>query len=259
MLLSLKKGIIYGPVNSRRLGRSLGINILPGGRKACPFNCVYCQYGWTMAPAVKLTRRDKVPGPEEVGRALSEALTDADTMPAYLTFSGNGEPTLHPEIDAIIDEVINARARLAPEAKTAILSNSALLGNTKLRHSLSKLDLRIMKLDCGLSRTFEEFNRPIKGLNLEKITSGLAELSRIKPTIIQTLAAAGPHGNLSPENINAWMVRLKTIKPVSVQLYTLDRDSPDRKIWKASPEALLLLKSCLEGEGLRAQIYIRGS
>ena len=252
MLLGLKKGIIYGPVMSRRLGRSLGINILPWQKKTCPFDCVYCQYGWTECHTTKIPTSLPVPTAEDVAEALEEALTGMTGPPAYITFSGNGEPTTHPDFDAVVETITRIRDRLASSAKTAILSNSALVSQDAVRKSLAKLDSRIMKLDCGNPALFSRYNRPCPGVDLEGITRGLEKLSAIT---IQTLFTAGESGNLRRTNIDEWLDRLQRIKPRFVQLYTLDRSYPDKKLQHASWVELTLVKERVSRAGWSVDIF----
>ncbi len=252
MLLELKKGIIYGPVMSRRLGRSLGINILPWEKKTCPFNCVYCQYGWTKCHLKKIPSGLSIPSVGDVQKALVEALARMEDSPAAITFSGNGEPTTHPDFDAMVEAVTEIRDRLAFSAKTAILSNSALVSDRSIRNSLEKLDQKIMKLDCGSPQVFQRYNQPCSGVDLEGITQGLEELPDIT---IQALFTAGLTGNLESANIDDWLVRLRRIKPRMVQLYTLDRSYPDNKLKHASWMELILVKEKVHRAGLDAEIF----
>jgi wyosine [tRNA(Phe)-imidazoG37] synthetase (radical SAM superfamily) len=259
MLLSLKEGIIYGPVRSRRLGYSLGINVLPLGRKTCPFDCVYCQYGWTgVHTAIARDRGSSFPVADEVGESLARALTefvDSPVRPAYLTFSGHGEPTLHPDFDRVVDRVIAARNARLPAAKTAILSNSALVRSLPVRKALLKLDQRIMKLDCGTPEVFKRFNRPCPGVHLDDITEGLASLARLAPLTIQSLFCSGEGGNFNSRNIRAWMERLKSIRPAFVQIYSLDRPFPAPGLVPVPDDMLLRIKRLSEEEGIPAGIF----
>lgn len=254
MLLTLKKEIIYGPVHSRRLGRSLGINILPGNKKACPFDCVYCQYGWTEYHATRMDGSLRLPGVDEVKKALETALKSLEEPPAFITFSGNGEPTLHPDFDAMVERIISIRNLMAPAAQTAILSNSALVWSKSIQVSLSKLDMRIMKLDCGSPLLFERYNQPCSGVDLDRITQGLEELEDVT---IQALFTSGETGNINPQNIEEWIKRLKRIKPKAVQLYTLDRDYPDHTLKHATKEELSQIKNQALEEGIPAEVYSR--
>ncbi len=253
MTIPLQKGIIYGPVSSRRLGRSLGINLLPTDVKICSFNCLYCQYGWTKV-------HERKPGDEhswhsvtEVRQAVKEALQTISPPPAYLTFSGNGEPTLHPQFPEIVDEIIKLRDRFSPVSKTAILSNSSTVSDEKVRPSLSKLDVPIMKLDAGLSRTFKRYNRPNSGIVLEQIVEGLKQLQDIT---IQTLFSGGTAGNYHPENIEAWLEKIQNISPADVQLYTLDRPFPGKNIEPVNQIQLNEIKNKLTELGISAEVYI---
>ncbi len=252
MLLEPKKEIIYGPVCSRRLGRSLGINILPPGRKACPFDCVYCQYGWTIWHGRTIPPTMSLPDRGKVKQALEKALNELEEPPAYITFSGNGEPTMHPDFDGMVDTVNAIRGKLAPSAKTAVLSNSAFVSKKSTQKSLAKLDVRIMKLDCGSTQVFRRYNRPCIGIELERITKGLAEL---KDVTIQTLFSSGETGNLETKNIVGWLERLKRINPKAIQLYTLDRDFPDKKLRAASVNELSAVQKRIKKAGFRVEIF----
>jgi wyosine [tRNA(Phe)-imidazoG37] synthetase (radical SAM superfamily) len=256
MLLGLKKGIIYGPVHSRRLGLSLGINLLPGNAKICPFDCVYCHYGWTQVHTAEVkNQKFKFPSIFEVREALKKSLQELSVQPAYITFSGNGEPTLHPDFGQIAEEVIAVRKDMAPQSKTAILSNSALIQDNNKRKALARLDLRIMKLDCGSPQVFRKYNRPCRGISLEGITEGLAELSAQQGIIIQTLVASGKGGNFVEDNIQDWVERLIRIHPAFVQLYTLDREAPVKELRKISHEDLNLIKERVKKEGIALGIF----
>jgi len=252
MLLKLQKGIIYGPVNSRRLGWSLGINILPSSKKVCTFNCVYCQYGWTKIHKSTRQKLWGMPSVRAVGKALKKALNSLPAPPAYITFSGNGEPTLHPDFVQIVDEVQSIRNLLAPRTKTAVLSNSALVTDKSAREALAKLEMKIMKLDCGSQEMFEKYNQPCSGLNLEDITEGLSQLSNVT---IQTLVSSGESGNLNQRSINDWIERLRRIKPSLVQLYTLDRDYPAKDLSPTPREELDRIKTQVQEAGLSAEIF----
>ncbi len=240
MILELKKGLTYGPVRSRRLGASLGINLFPGDEKLCPFDCVYCQYGRTLRPVVHLARDQvRLPAPGEVETALERALESLPALPAYITFSGNGEPTLHPDFPEMVNRVISLRNRFGGGMRTAVLSNSARVGNPEVRAALVRLDVSIMKLDCGTEDTFSRYNRPGPGLNLEGIEEGLRMLSREVPITVQSLFAAGRDGNMNEADTAGWIERLVRIKPAAVQLYTLARGHADYDL-RPGPRADLL-------------------
>jgi wyosine [tRNA(Phe)-imidazoG37] synthetase (radical SAM superfamily) len=254
-ILGLKKGLTYGPVDSRRLGRSLGINILPRDAKLCSLDCVYCQYGWTKLHDLRPRSGADLPAPREVRAALEEALRNLPAPPAYITFSGNGEPTLHPDFGSMVDEAIAARDLLAPRAKTAVLSNSTTVGDPAVRGALLRLDSRIMKLDAGSEAVFRKYSRPCPGVDLETITRGLEELARAAPLTIQALFASGKNGNLDSENLNEWRARLLAIRPARVQIYTLARGFPDAEIAPATREKLSEIKDLLDRAGVPSQVF----
>jgi wyosine [tRNA(Phe)-imidazoG37] synthetase (radical SAM superfamily) len=237
-ILELQGGIIYGPINSRRLGSSLGLNILPPTYKACPFNCAYCQYGYTPAKGF-LVESDgtDLPTVDEVVMALTEAL---DEFPAvgYITFSGNGEPTLHPDFSQIVDEVKILRDKYAPQAKTAILSNSAFVFREHIRRALCRLDARFMKLDAGDEETFKKYNRANPKIKYADIVDGLKRMDSI---IIQALFAGGIGGNYNDYAIDKWIEKIGEIKPVECHIYSLDRPSADKRLTIIDRENLTII------------------
>lgn len=252
MLLELKKEVIYGPVNSRRLGRSLGLNILPAGRKVCPFNCVYCQYGWTQNPYLNPQFRKGFPAVKVILDGLQSALSRLSCPPEYITFSGNGEPTLHPDFERLVEGVNSLRDRLSPLSKTAVLSNSALVFKKEVRRALAGLDVRILKFECGLPEVLERYNQPHKEIRLEKIAEGLAQL---KDVTIQTLFSSGMSGNCGQNNIKEWLEHLRDIKPVAVQLYTLDRAFPLPSLKPATKEELYRIQKLVHQKGITCHVY----
>lgn len=253
MLLTPKPGTTYGPVRSRRLGRSLGINVLPSGRKHCSFNCIYCQYGWA-DPRRPLQIGDGVPSVEEVRTALVTALAQLDEVPEFLTFSGNGEPTLHPAFPSMVDEVVAVRDAHAPSARVAILSNSSQVADPVVRAALGKLDVRIMKLDVGREDSFQRFNQPAPGIHLDLIVDGLRSLGGVT---LQSLFADGPFGNIGPEDVDAWIKQVQRVLPLTVQVYSLDRDVPSPHIGVASGIRLGEIRDGLLACGIRADVFQR--
>lgn len=257
-LLPLQKGIIYGPVKSRRLGNSLGINISPAEIKLCSLNCSYCQYSWTGLPSSDGERfSELLPGKVEIGARVKEALSKAAAIKTRIdniTFSGNGEPTLHPDFPGIVDLVIGLRNALAPEARIACLSNSTTLGDRKVFEALRKIDEPVMKLDAGLEAIFELLNRPVGKTSFEKIVGGLAGFDG--RLTIQSLFTRGAVDNSTDKVLAPYIAALRKIKPRSVQIYTLDRLPADDRLIPVSKKRLEEIRKKIEKEAkLPAVVY----
>ena len=252
MLLDLQKHIIYGPVKSRRLGRSLGINVLPVKKKICTFNCVYCQYGWTLPSGTNGTDHPEWVSAAEILSAIERGLIQCTPPPDYLTLSGNGEATMHPEFPAIVDGLIRIRNRFSPGTKTAILTNSTLINNKKIRAAIDRIEYKIMKLDAGTPAMLQQINRPTVEVQYEELISGLRGM---KDIIIQTMWSAGTEGNFTPEHISLWLDKVKRIAPRFVQLYSLDRGYPSRNISVVQKEELLKIKQMVVQESISAEVY----
>jgi wyosine [tRNA(Phe)-imidazoG37] synthetase (radical SAM superfamily) len=228
MIYALQTSCTYGPVNSRRLGRSLGVNVLPSEVKLCPFDCVYCHYGDTDEKEISGAKSNfTFPPVSEVVKELEEVLerllTDND-VPDYITFSGNGEPTTHPEFGLIVDEVKSLRDRYVPKVPVAILSNSTTVHRPLIREALMKLDRRIMKLDAGNEEIFQAVNRPHPSVTLEGVIEGLRQLQGIT---VQTAFMTGSVDNTKPDQVEDWIVAIDRIRPEEIQIYTIDRPSAD--------------------------------
>jgi wyosine [tRNA(Phe)-imidazoG37] synthetase (radical SAM superfamily) len=253
MLISLQKGIIYGPIKSRRLGLSLGINLLPGDMKICPFNCIYCQYGYTTSAGFKMEYdHERLPGVEDVEAALIEGIGKNPNI-AYITFSGNGEPTIHPDFPGLVGMVIKTRDGLIPSAKTAILSNSATVSRPDIVAALDRLDCRFMKLDCGDEKTFRRYNRCHKSITFDGVISGLKNMRDI---VIQALFAGGRHGNASDENIERWINAIGIIKPRECHIYSLDRTPADGSLVKLELADLNRIKEAAERKiGIPVKVF----
>ncbi len=223
--IGLQDGYVYGPVHSRRLGVSLGINPLPTDHKLCSMNCVYCQYSWTDVFRSSLdTPEDRalVPSVETVIAELHQVLDRMDAeglAPDFLTLAGNGEPTLHPDFEHLVDELIQVRDKRCPRARIGILTNSLHLDREDVRRGLARLDERFMKLDAGDQETFKHIDVPGK-VRLDDIIANLKKLDNI---VIQSLFIDGPINNTNPESIKNWRARIAEIRPKLVQVYSLDR------------------------------------
>jgi len=249
----LQKTIIYGPIASRRLGRSLGINILSTGAKVCSFNCIYCQYGPTQYPVRDVGAfRDQIPTPAEVAAALTSALKEVPA-PDHITFSGNGEPTLHPAFAEIVNLVRGIRTRLAPAARLAVLSNASAVGDGGVRRALAALDVRIMKLDVGSPDLFVAINRPAPGIAYDDIIAGLAGLDDF---IVQGCLVGGPRTNADEAAVAAYISTLAKLRPAAVQIYTTDRPVADAGVTKVARTRLAEVAAQLTAvTGIPAAVY----
>jgi wyosine [tRNA(Phe)-imidazoG37] synthetase (radical SAM superfamily) len=252
MTLPLKRGITYGPVRSRRLGRSLGVNLLPTVKKTCTFNCVYCQYGWTPYKSLEEMKDAAWPSLEAVFTGVERTLTELSPPADYITFSGNGEPTMHPRFDEIVDGVIDLRNRLSRASKTAILSNSTLLTNERIRQAVEKLDVRILKLDAGTNDVYQAYNRPLCPTGVEELVAALGSMNGVT---IQALFTTGASGNTDPRHLDDWVRRIVEISPINVQLYTLDRPYPSKSIAPAGRDLLEGVRGRLQEHGVHADVY----
>jgi wyosine [tRNA(Phe)-imidazoG37] synthetase (radical SAM superfamily) len=231
--IPLRRGVVYGPVHSRRLGLSLGINLFPTGHKICPFDCVYCEYGFTTDLVARMEQK-QAPSAKEVLQAVEMSLTEYDNL-AYITFSGQGEPTLHPDLSEIVDGVVALRNRLQPGARVAMLSCSGVVNRPEVREALARLDDRIMKLDAGDEATFRAMNRPLSGLTLESIIAGLAQLEDV---VIQHMVLDGSFSNAGGPAHEAWLLAMKRIQPQEIQIYSVDRPTAEANVLRVPKETL---------------------
>lgn len=224
---SLSRDLAYGPVRSRRLGLSLGINLFPVGRKICPFDCIYCEYGKTTDLVSRVTR-DGLPSVGQVLHAVETRLAEQPGL-QYVTFSGHGEPTLHPHFAEIVDGVVALRDRLQPAARVAVLSCSGVVNRAEVRAALSRVDRRIMKLDAGDEATFQAINRPVSGLKLRAIVDGLEQLDDV---VIQHMVLDGLTANAPGPVHEAWVRAAERIQPREVQIYSVDRPTAEAGVLK---------------------------
>lgn len=231
---------IFGPIQSRRLGVSLGINLLPRDGKVCTFDCIYCECGYNADHRPK----SKMPSREEVRTALEERLRDMrenGPHPNVLTFAGNGEPTLHPQFADIVADVRQLRDRYFPEAKLSVLSNATQLKHEDVRRALLLFDNPILKLDTVSQAYIEQVDRPTSSYDVEEQLRWLREIG--SKAIIQTMFMEGEHngqdvGNCSETFVGPWLEAMCSIRPRQVMIYTIDRETPSPGLRKASREQL---------------------
>lgn len=245
---------IFGPVKSRRLGISLGVNLLPADGKVCTFDCIYCECGFNKdhRPGTPLPKR------EDVARGLETKLAGMQaegTLPDVITFAGNGEPTIHPQFGEIIDDTIALRNKYCPGAKVSVLSNATMINKPAVFKALMKVDNNILKLDT-VDRVFiEGIDRPTGKYDLEETIMHMkAFKGRI---VIQTIFFKGNIGdmkidNTTPEYVEPWIETVKQIAPREVMVYTIDRETPVQGLQKATREELDRIVDRLELEGIKA-------
>ncbi len=244
-VLPLKQGIIYGPVDSRRLERSLGVNLSPVTYKLCTFNCIYCHFGWTECLTRDVSEHIKdFPTKEDIFLAVRSALESIANLD-YITFSGDGEPTLHPEFESIVEGIKKIRNELTPETPLAILSNSSMLKNESVKSALAQIDVKILKLDAGIEEIFQKLNKPAAGISLQNI---IEALKKEKNFVTQTLFVKGNVDNTDEKNLAKWIKAIASISPKSVQIYSTDRPVPDAGIIKVGAKELKEIAHRTENE-----------
>ena len=238
---------IFGPVHSRRLGLSLGINLLPADGKVCSFDCIYCECGFNEdhRPSLPLPTRS------EVALKLEERLrqmTAEGQLPDVLTFAGNGEPTCHPHFPEIIDDTLALRDRYCPEAKVSVLSNSTLIHNQRVHEALMRVDNNILKLDTVDPLYIKKVDHPAGAYDLSRIIDCMKAFRG--HVIIQTIFLHGPGvSNTGDEYVLPWLDVVKEIRPQEVMVYTIDRETPDPTLTKATHEEL---------DGIRDRVIAAG-
>ena len=250
--------IIFGPVKSRRLGVSLGINLLPTKRKICNFNCIYCECGWTRDIEKAVSH---LPRREEVYNALEWKLSEMkkkSQAPDVITYAGNGEPTLHPDFHGIIDDSITLRDKYFPEAKIAVLSNSTTITNPLVKAALLKVEMNILKLDSAFDSTIKIHNQPRVNINVEELINNLIGFNG--KVIIQTLFLRGTYkgkviNNTTPVEINAWLKAIERIRPSEVMIYTISRDTPEGgQLIKVPLKELREIAAMVKKLGIKTQV-----
>jgi wyosine [tRNA(Phe)-imidazoG37] synthetase (radical SAM superfamily) len=250
--------IVFGPVKSRRLGVSLGINLLPTHKKVCNFNCIYCECGWNEDLSnQKIILPTRIELKTELERKLIELKENKIAIDS-ITFAGNGEPSIHPDFSEIVDDIILMRNKYVPNAKTTLLSNAGLLNDEKVMQSILKLDNNILKLDCGTDRMFHLINRCSESI---KISDVVENLKRFKgKLIIQTLFLRGKYlneliDNTTEEEINLWMKYIEQINPEYVMIYPIERETPAQGLEKISKTELDIIAGKLKLIGIESKVY----
>ena len=267
----LFNSIIYGPIHSRRLGTSLGVELMPIDHKLCTFNCVYCECGWNEKVA-----HPKLPTREEVKTALEEKLisltakrSNSETVCQcnglsgeagldVITFSGNGEPTLHPDFLGIIEDTIALRNQYCPQAKVSVLSNSTQLGRPDVVLALKLCENRILKLDAATDEMMRRIDMPVnKQLNVATIMCWLQQFNG--DFTLQTCFLRGEHNgqiidNTTPDELAAWYKAVDMLRPKQIMIYVIDRKTPEENLSKIPREEMERIAAPLIEKGFNVSI-----
>ncbi len=256
-MTALFHDIIFGPVHSRRLGLSLGVNLLPTESKLCSFDCIYCECGWNAEhPGVRrFNARADVR--EQLEATLRQMVAEG-TPPDVITFAGNGEPTLHPEFEAVIDDTITLRDTLCPTARVSVLSNATQLHRDDVCRALERVDNPILKLDSAFDATVRRINDPQNAAY--SVRGVVGQMKRFGGRmILQTMFLRGschgePIDNTTDQEVAAWLRLVDEIRPRQVMVYSLDRDTPCPTLEKIPREELQTIASRVEALGIPCSV-----
>ncbi|MBQ0056923.1 MAG: radical SAM protein [Bacteroidales bacterium] len=250
------KSNIIGPIHSRRLGISLGVNLLPADGKICSFDCLYCECGWNADH-----RGGRFPKAVDVMQQLEEKLSqmkaDGEALDV-ITFAGNGEPTLHPEFAEVIDRTIDLRDEFYPNAKVSVLSNATQIGNENVRNALLRVDNNILKIDGAFDATVRLIDQPSsKDYSIRQVVEGMKEFKG--QLIVQTMFVRGEHDgqtvdNTTDEEVSAWRDLMREIRPHQIMAYSLDRPTPEPDLIRVSREEMTGFVQPLIDEGMNVTV-----
>ncbi len=244
--------IVFGPIVSRRLGSSLGVNLLPPRGKLCNFDCVYCECGWN-----KDGISDRVfPKYEDIGAALEEKMSKlaAEGTPVdSITFSGNGEPTVHPDFPKVIDVTLMCRDKYFPEAKVSVLSNATMIGRSSVAEALMRIDNPILKIDASSDELIMKINKPVGRYMLEEVVDAMMKFNG--NFILQTMFLRSPDfDTAAPEALAGWMDIVRKVRPREIMVYTIDRETPDKSLGKYTVDEMTAFVQPLIDEGFKIQV-----
>ncbi len=253
-MTALFDDVIFGPVKSRRLGLSLGVNLLPVASKLCNFDCIYCECGWGGGAHGRFNSR------EDVRRLLGDKLREmaaAGECPDVITFAGNGEPTTHPDFEQIIDDTLRLRDEICPTAKVSVLSNATMIGRDSVRRALERVDNNILKLDSAFDDTVRLIDGPQGSYS---VAETVAQMKRFEGRlIVQTMFLRGTYDGRTVDNttgreVDAWLALVREIAPRQVMIYTIDRDTPAPDLEKVPLEELRAIASRVEALGISVSV-----
>lgn len=249
---------IFGPIHSRRLGVSLGVNLMPDDGKICSFDCLYCEAGYNAQGAGTTGLPPKERVASDLDAKLSAMRAAGDPLDV-ITFSGNGEPTLHPEFAGVVDEVIRLRDIYYPDAKISVLSNSTRIFDPEVAAALRKVDNNILKLDSAVEQTMRLIDRPNSpDFTVARVVEALRQFEG--QAIIQTMLLRGEHDGLPVDNtvpceIDALIAAYRDIRPREVMIYSIDRSTPEEKLRKVPREELEAIAARIAAAGIPVQPF----
>ncbi|MGM9741858.1 MAG: radical SAM protein [Candidatus Cryptobacteroides sp.] len=248
----LREKLVFGPIFSRRLGSSLGINLLPENGKLCNFDCVYCECGWN-----RDGRDDtKLPQPADLRSELERVLADClekGVRIDSITFSGDGEPTLNPHFPEMIDITLELRDKYFPDSVVSVLSNATLIARPGVREALMKVDNPILKLDAGIDSLALKMNQPSGHYSVRETVEAMKLFNG--NFVLQTMFLKGPGiDSLAADNLEAWRNIVRELRPREVMMYTLDRPAPAEGLEKVPVESMEEAATLLIQEGFKVQI-----
>ena len=258
--LMLFDSIVYGPIRSRRLGVSLGVNLMPTTAKLCSFDCVYCECGWNQPVShPTLPTREQIH--EALYSSLSPLASSPDSLiPDVITFSGNGEPTMHPDFLGIIQDTCALRDQFCPNAKVSVLSNSTQLSRPEVVEALKLCDNRILKLDSAIDATMRLIDKPVNPLlTVQQIIRYLEQFHG--DFTLQTCFLRGEyHGqiidNTTPEELHAWYQVIEHLQPKQVMIYVIDRETPLKTLQKIPAQQMYSIARPLQDKGMDVIISV---
>lgn len=244
--------VVFGPIFSRRLGASLGVNVLPVKGKLCNFDCVYCECGWNR-DGVSDRRFPRLTEVEQALQHKMESLKAEGVAVDSITFSGNGEPTLNPDFAAIVDATVRLRDMYFPHAKVSVLSNATMLGRPTVFEALRKIDNPILKIDASSDMLIRQMNRPSGNYALTDVVKHLKAFDG--EFVLQTMFLRSPEfDTVAGGALEAWMDIVREVKPREIMVYTIDRETPDKTLGKYTEEEMRSLVAPLIEEGYKIQI-----
>lgn len=244
--------IVFGPIRSRRLGSSLGVNLLPLEGKLCNFDCVYCECGWNEDGRTG----GNFPPLADIEAALEKKMSEASSEGVSIdsiTFSGNGEPTIHPDFPKVIDTTLRLRDRYFPHAKVSVLSNATMVSRKEVAEALMRVDNPILKIDASSDELIQKINKPAGSYRLAEVVESLRAFKG--NFVLQTMFLKSPDfDTLAPEALKAWMDIVRDLRPREIMVYTIDRETPDKSLGKYTVEQMTEMVRPLMEEGFEIQI-----